>query len=647
MQYRAEIDGLRAVAVLPVMLFHAGISGFDGGFIGVDIFFVISGYLISTIIWLDLEQNKFSFANFYERRARRILPALFIVIAVCIPFAWALLPPDKLMDFARSALSTLFFVSNHYFYDQAGYFGAAAETLPLLHTWSLAVEEQFYLLFPVVLILLHRRSGRRKTMATLAFIALVSFALCEIGWRTNPDANFFLAPFRAWELMIGAMCGLALQGQPGRSNPSLSILGLVMILASIVFLDEHTPFPSFIALLPVVGTALVILFSHQDNLSVKFLSFKPLVALGLISYSAYLWHQPVLVFARAMSISEPTMTAMLTLVMLSLILAWLSWHYIEKPFRRRSGNSNRNRLHFAMLAGGGVSLAAFALAAVFANGFSNRFEPRSIAAYQAGLDRPTLLDSCKLGYAQTKPVFCQNGEINSPVKRIALIGDSHASQWSASLAAQAQPRKWRVDTFAKSACPTAMIDFKYEGLKRNYHECLKWRVALFEQLEVQPYDLIIIAQSSLGYRQQSPAFAVSSEQWEKGLIRLTGRLDRMGVPWMLLSDNPRFDGIEPLDCAFKTSVLGLADESYCSVSRSEALDLEHRRLEKRLVAASRGGEIIDLADQFCDELVCRPDSNGLLMMSDSNHLSTSGADQLAPLVIAAASRTLSGDTAVQ
>ncbi|MDO9472042.1 MAG: acyltransferase [Caulobacter sp.] len=332
MKYRPEVDGLRAIAVVPVVLFHSGLGLMPGGFIGVDIFFVISGFLITSIISSELERDQFSLVSFYERRARRILPALVLVCLVCVPFAWAWLLPRELKDFGQSLAAVATFSSNILFWREEGYFSAAAELKPLLHTWSLAVEEQFYILFPPALWLAYRLA-RRHVVVLLVLAAIVSLALSEWGWRTAPSANFFLLPSRAWELLIGAIAALVHWAPSRRIANGLSLLGLVLVAGSLATFSEAVPMPSALGLFPIVGTALILLFGRTGTWVAALLSLKPFVWIGLISYSAYLWHQPLFAFARIRSISEPAPALMLALCALSLLLAWLSWRFVEAPWR--------------------------------------------------------------------------------------------------------------------------------------------------------------------------------------------------------------------------------------------------------------------------------------------------------------------------
>ncbi|MEE9351389.1 MAG: acyltransferase [Thiotrichaceae bacterium] len=361
MIYRKEIDGLRAFAVIPVILYHAGFEWLKGGYIGVDIFFVISGYLITSIIIRELEAGTFTITNFYERRARRILPALFFIILVCLPFAWYWLLPFELKDFGKSMVAVTVFASNILFWQESDYFAAGAELIPLLHTWSLAVEEQFYVFFPLLMMFLWA-FGKRWLVAVIAIIGLLSLGLTEWGWRHFPEANFYLIPTRAWELMIGALLAFYLyykdDDKPEAGNEQrttltsqlASITGFALIIASIFFLDKSIPFPSLYALAPTLGTALIILFTTPDSLVYRVLSLRLLVGIGLISYSAYLWHQPLFVFTRMMSLEEPSQWLLGLLSMVTFLLAYLSWRFVEKPFRNKQRFS-RKQIFIASLVG--------------------------------------------------------------------------------------------------------------------------------------------------------------------------------------------------------------------------------------------------------------------------------------------------------
>jgi peptidoglycan/LPS O-acetylase OafA/YrhL len=354
MKYRRDIDGLRAFAVALVIAFHAGFTAISGGFIGVDIFFVISGYLITSIIWTQLSQGKFSFGYFYIRRIRRILPALFFIVASTLPLSWLLLLPHELESFLKSVIATLFFVSNIFFWNEVGYFDITADLKPLLHTWSLSVEEQFYLIYPLIISLAWGLSKKTAIIflivaAIFSFLSsLITFTSPQFLHRiTEPSASFFLLTGRLWELLLGG--GLAIFMIENKSKLLLmkqsvkevfGLLGiLVIILASFFYLKDAS-FTWAHILLGALGASLIIIFCDQNTLVGRFLSGKVLSGLGLLSYSAYLWHQPIFALYRVYSIETPSTNVMLFLCFLIIPISYLSWRFIEIPFRNDSiGNS--------------------------------------------------------------------------------------------------------------------------------------------------------------------------------------------------------------------------------------------------------------------------------------------------------------------
>jgi peptidoglycan/LPS O-acetylase OafA/YrhL len=385
MKYRPEVDGLRALAVLPVVFFHAHFPFFDGGFIGVDVFFVISGYLITSILVEEIAERRFSLANFYERRARRILPALFLVIASSALAAPLFLDPTQFEDFGKSVAAVMFFVSNIFFWLQSGYFGTASETSPLLHTWSLAVEEQFYVLFPLLLLLIWRYA-RHHLWLIFGLLTFLSLGLAEWGWRNAAVGNFYLLPSRGWELLIGGIVALAFRRDwfsvvPRQLRSLVSIASLVALSATFVLFDENTPHPSLITLIPVLATAGIIATASPDNPVGRFLSLKPLVTIGLLSYSYYLWHQPIFAFIK-LSAPERFLPGLLfALTFVSLGIAYCSWKYCEQPFRNRNRTSRKKIFQFS--AAGTVALTTVGIAsAVFNESIFARIYPKRFANYQ-------------------------------------------------------------------------------------------------------------------------------------------------------------------------------------------------------------------------------------------------------------------------
>lgn len=336
MRYRAEIDGLRAVAVVPVVFFHAGFELFSGGFIGVDVFFVISGFLITANIMDDLEKNRFSILNFYERRARRILPALFFATFFTLMFSVSFLPPHAVKNVGESVVAVSLFLSNIFFYIETDYFANTAELAPLLHTWSLGVEEQFYIFFPVFLLVLKSSTKTLIRLAT-AFILILSFILAEWWVRIDSQFAFFMPITRFWELAFGSL--IALYGDRIIGPKSiikreiLAFSGIILITLSIFIFERETIFPGINAIYPVLGCAMVIIFADSNSLIGKILSVKPLVKIGLISYSLYLSHNIVFALSRNIGFALSDFYTQITLITLSIIIAIFSFFYIEKPLR--------------------------------------------------------------------------------------------------------------------------------------------------------------------------------------------------------------------------------------------------------------------------------------------------------------------------
>ncbi|MEO7277778.1 MAG: acyltransferase family protein [Sphingomicrobium sp.] len=334
--YRPEIDGLRAIAVLAVMLFHAGIPGFGGGYIGVDVFFVISGFVITNSIGADVASGSFSFLKFYTRRARRIIPALAFVSLICAPVAWFVMVPHEIMELSAALFAVAAFASNVLFWFRSNYFAPDAQLNPLLHTWSLAVEEQFYLLFPLLFVVLWRVGRRwlvtRLLRAVLLLLLVASLAAAQIAVERSPVAAFYLAPFRIWELLAGALAARS-QGHAS-ANQALAALGMVLVVGSIVLLQPQSAVPGLAALPAVGGTVLLLLFSRADMRG-NGLAGPMLVRVGLISYSLYLWHQPLLAFARVATLDQLPLAARAALMVAAFPLAYLTWRFIEMPFRDR------------------------------------------------------------------------------------------------------------------------------------------------------------------------------------------------------------------------------------------------------------------------------------------------------------------------
>ena len=354
LKYRREIDGLRAIAVVPVILFHAGLTSVRGGYVGVDIFFVISGFLITSLIVDALGKGNFSIVQFYERRIRRIMPALLVMMFASAACALILLPPAEIIDFAKLMIAVSFFGSNIYLYTTTNYFSVAADQNPLIHTWSLGVEEQYYLVIPLLLAFMYKYAPKR-IVSSILVIAVTSFSLSIIASYRSPTANFFLPITRAWELCAGSILSFysIRTGEISRRTREIvAALGAAAIFVAIFTFSATTRVPGLPALLPVLGAIAVIAAARSDTVVGRILGSRALVGIGLISYSAYLWHVPLLAFGRIASLTE-TLTLSMTAVLVAatFLLGYLSWRFVEAPFR---GNTIFSRSTVFLMAAAGT-----------------------------------------------------------------------------------------------------------------------------------------------------------------------------------------------------------------------------------------------------------------------------------------------------
>ncbi len=420
MNYRPEIDGLRAVAVLPVILFHAGFLIFEGGFVGVDVFFVISGFLITNIILDELNKNEFSLTEFYERRARRILPALTIVMIACIPFTLIWFMPGDMKNFSESLISSSLFFSNILFWRESGYFEMSSELKPLIHTWSLSIEEQFYILFPLLLIILWR--FRENIIFFVILICFfLSFSLAHWGAYNYPTASFWLLPTRGWELLLGVVISIYLFRNkfepPKKISQIFSIIGFSLIIFSILLFNKNTPSPSIFHLAPTLGAGLIILFALPGTLLNKFLSNKLLVGIGLTSYSLYLIHQPIFAITKYRFKSETIELYIIPILVVIFFLAFLNWKFIEKPFRNRSMFSRNQVFKYSFLSI--FLISSFGIFGVITNGFEQRFNE---------YERKVLLQYTDPGkYVNSRfHNFDINFDDTDETRNVLIIGDSFA-----------------------------------------------------------------------------------------------------------------------------------------------------------------------------------------------------------------------------
>jgi peptidoglycan/LPS O-acetylase OafA/YrhL len=494
MKYRPEIDGLRAIAVIPVILFHAGFSSFRGGFLGVDIFFVISGYLITSLVHADLSEGEFSLLKFYERRARRILPALFCVALACVPFAWALLLPRDLIGFSRSLVAVPPFASNILFWYESGYFDTSAELKPLLHTWSLAVEEQYYILFPLLMLSIWK-FGRRWIIRILAILFVISLSLAQWWSYSYPEASFYLLPTRAWELLVGVFASFYFNTKEtskigGSASNVLSLLGLIVIAGSVLAYTEETPHPTVYALAPTLGTLLIILFASEGTI-VNLVLRNPFVAgLGLLSYSLYLWHFPVFAFFKYSSLLQPSQLEMSLLAILCVPIAYISWRFVEQPFRDRNIVS-RKFLFFTSVACG-LILVVTGLCFLMSDGAVRRRDAevqRAISVQDGwrdqsscifkGITDPSNINRCIASFPDEKFVF--------------LIGDSHADAISKMLRDKLSAHGIGLITWWYPACLPVRFTSRLPLANSSKKMCHQFKEQVFRFLESNTAPIVLIA----------------------------------------------------------------------------------------------------------------------------------------------------------
>lgn len=422
--YRTDIDGLRAVAVLPVILFHAGFPWASGGYVGVDVFFVISGYLITRILVTEQHAETYSVVHFYRRRFLRILPALGAVLVVSTLLAWLWMTPADLQSYSESLIAVVTMVSNIWFWSNSGYFDVQAELSPLLHIWSLSVEEQFYIVYPVMIALVWK-VRKDWLFPVILLTTIVGFALSHWMVLTNPNAAYFWLPPRAWELLVGAAVATWQFNHPGRRiNALISELagwmGMAMILIAVHVFTSTTRFPGINASLPVLGTAVILFFGTPQTTLHRLLSFRPMQVVGLASYSIYLWHQPALAFARLRKLDALTLTDTIVICVASVLLGLLTWKFIELPVRRwRWAPPGRV---FAASAVGAALLASVGWGVVSMNGVPSRFTPTLLAVLGTDLEEGF---ACTLFEDADFPPDCIFGDPDGN-KSIALFGDSHA-----------------------------------------------------------------------------------------------------------------------------------------------------------------------------------------------------------------------------
>jgi peptidoglycan/LPS O-acetylase OafA/YrhL len=608
MKYRADIDGLRALAVVPVLFYHAGVPGFPGGFVGVDIFFVISGYLICGMIDADISSGSFSLGNFYKRRILRILPALFVMFLATSALAYIYCLPVELEDYSRSLASAAGSVSNIYFAGTAGYFDAPAETKPLLHTWSLGVEEQFYLLVPLLMLFAYRFVPKRAKLL-FAIAAVLSFAAAFVVSYRNTSFVFYLTPFRAWELALGALLSIGFIPAPatGFGKNSCGAVGMLLLLVAIFFGSSSAPL-LLMTSLASVGAVLVIASSERGISRVgKLLSLRPVVFIGLISYSLYLWHWPLIVFQRTdglLSQGPAGVTTKLALIAASIGIGWLSWKFVEMPFRK-AREISKARV-FAAASTAMASVLALCGLVLVAGGAPFRFPERvvAVAAY-LGYDPSAAFRAGHCYLATNRQQLdlerCMKPDKTRP--NYLLVGDSHAAHlWFGLSSAMPQVNIMQATASAcrPAAVPAALLDTR---------ACPKLMQFVFNNFLVNnKVDRVLLAAS-----------------WkDEDIPVLAGTLDILtsrGLDVTVLGPIVEYDSALPRL---------LADEilhnepSIASLMRTPGI--RKRDLTLRAMVRAKGASYLSVydsvcRDDHCDEFV----EGGIPLQFDAGHLTAEGS----------------------
>lgn len=619
MKFRPDIEGLRAVAVVPVVAFHVWPSAVPGGFVGVDIFFVISGYLITSLLMQRLQSNSYSILAFYGARIRRIVPALFVMLAASSAAAFALLPPAQLKEFARTLGATSIFLSNIELNRVSDYFAGSSDLKPLLHTWSLAVEEQFYIVFPPLLALLFHRT-RRSLLPTLAIVALLSFAWNLWLVPRDPSEAFYFAPPRAFELLVGSMLAVVELERRASTAPVLretaAAAGLLMIGVALFTFSGSTPFPGWAALLPVCGACLLIWsgggVEHRPTSSSLLLRSTPVRWIGLLSYSLYLWHWPVIVFTRHFVMGEPGPATRVLAVVASVVLAALSVRFIERPFRHLHSNDRR-----LLTLGTGCIVAAGVVSVVTVSqeGFRTRFDETSLQLFAASSDSNPRRSQChgrpghSIPYAQ-RCVFGGDGRH----ARIAVWGDSHGAELAWALGELTGPSGGGVAEITSSSCPPAL---QYHPPRRPACAAHNEAMAAALAADASVDTVVLVARYALYAKNDALSL-------ESGLRRTIAVLTDAGKRVVLIKPIP--DPRYPVPAAAGLLLARGQDPAAFGPSREQ--DRAHHQLQIEMLqrlAARPGVLLYSASDALCTSGQCLTVIDGVPLYFDDNHLSVRGA----------------------
>jgi len=619
--YRPDIDGLRAVAVLSVVLFHAFPGWLRGGFVGVDVFFVISGFLISSILLRELRHGTFSFAGFYARRVRRIFPALVLVMAACLAFGWVALFPDEYAQLGKHMAGGAAFAANLFYWAQVGYFDTAAETKPLLHLWSLGIEEQFYILWPVVLLLAYKR--RMNLLLVAIVLGLVSFLVNVGGVAQHASATFYSPASRAWELLLGA--GLAclharaaagLAPMPARlrlprlSPNLLAWSGVVLLATGLAWITREHRFPGWPALLPAVGALLIIAAGPTAWFNRTVLSSRPMVWVGLISYPLYLWHWPLLSFAQIVESRVPAPAIRAGAVLLAFVLAWLTWRLLERPLRGARTRSVVAVLCALMLACAGAGAFLYVKEGLPARQAiqDSQANLRSLVVYE---DKARA-EACKqrYGFASIYEYCAMSDVTRDPT--VVLIGDSHAYHMLYGL------MKY-YDGLGENLLLLS-TRFPYWGLKSDGNPYQDATQPMLERALAMDTVKTVVISTHLRFH-TSPEAQVTIDAARETFRRFLGAGKRV----IFVRDVPSL-GFDPRSCIKRAGVASSATRAPCAITRAEwDLQMEHHdQVVKSLAREFPQVGWFDSAAPLCDKDHCHAMIDGRLMYRDENHLTLEG-----------------------
>lgn len=629
LKYRPDIDGLRALAVVPVVLFHLDVALFSGGFVGVDVFFVISGFLITSIVYRDVQAGQFRYADFYERRVRRLFPALAAMLAMCSIAAWFMLMPLDYKDFVDSVLAALIFLANIQFWKETDYFDDPVETIPLLHTWSLAVEEQYYILFPPLLIFLVRFVPRHVNLILLG-LGLLSLWASEATLKTRPESSFYLVHLRAWELLAGSLLatGLVPSFKRRAIAEAAAAIGIAGIVVSVLWLDKNHSFPGINALPAVLGTALVI---HAGRSSVtmvgRFLSLRPLVLVGLLSYSLYLWHWPIFVFVRYYLIEPFTPGQQLVLFLVSIGVAWLSWRFVERPFRSPGRLAPSRQFLFRSAALFSLVLILVSLPGLITRGGAFRLTDPVGAV--AGVSDETIpfrrpcfgLDPLQV---RNEREVCTLGVEGEP--QFILWGDSHALSLAQGVHLAASELGLSGRFFARSVCPPALRTREFRASEVS---CKEFNESVAQFIERTPtLERAILVGVWSHY--VDPEQIQDDLGFKVGLRRTLNLLEDQGIGVTIVAQVPIASLDVPSALArslqFNRSVeLGPTTRQHQSQVQLFSEYLAELRSEFQI-------RVVDPAEVLCNGERCHVQLSGRPLYRDTDHLSAWGSERLARLM---------------